>query len=294
MIITILSRLETYLLRTSLKIKTHSILFSLCNAEGVSKLLGETLRETFQNDVTPEEKKWIDRIELLREKLNSSGTEISILDYGAGKPGHNSIVGKTYGNNVISKTIGEVCKRTSKSYFWSLILFKLIRKFKPYICLELGTGLGISASYQAAALALNGKGKIITLEGSESLVSIAKQHFYTLGLDNAFIIPGKFQDTLDGVLESNRSFGYVFIDGHHDEKATLRYYQQVLPFLSNDAIMVFDDISWSKGMKRAWKNIIADERVKTSIDLWQMGICVIEHNKPSREDNDAPQFENIK
>jgi hypothetical protein len=61
---------------------------------------------------------------------------------------------------VVTRTVGEVSKGASKPYFWSLLLFKLIRKFRPSICLELGTCLGISASFQAAALKLNGIGKI--------------------------------------------------------------------------------------------------------------------------------------
>ena len=41
------------------------------------------------------------------------------------------------------------------------ILFRLIRNLEPSSCVELGSCVGISASYQAGALSLNKKGQII-------------------------------------------------------------------------------------------------------------------------------------
>jgi predicted O-methyltransferase YrrM len=184
---------------------------------------------------------------------------------------------------VVTRTVGEVCRGASKPYFWSLLLFKLIRKFRPCFCLELGTCLGISTSFQAAALKLNGMGKIVTLEGAKSLASLAERHFQALGLDNANIVIGRFQDTLGEVLNAYKSVDYVFIDGHHDEKATLAYYEQIKPFLSERALLVFDDISWSEGMKGAWKTIMADERVKISVDLRQIGVCIIDSRIDGRK-----------
>ena len=50
-----------------------------------SIILANTLKITLKNDLIPEEKVWIDKIEKLRENLNASTTEISLVDYGAGK-----------------------------------------------------------------------------------------------------------------------------------------------------------------------------------------------------------------
>ena len=67
-------------------------------------------------------------------------------------------------------------KKGSKHYFWSLLLFKLIREFKPLNSVELGTCLGISGAYQAAAQKLNKSGRLITLEGAKSLASLAEKN----------------------------------------------------------------------------------------------------------------------
>jgi len=148
--------------------------------------------------------------------------------------------------------------------------------------------LGISASFQAAALKLNAMGKIVTLEGADVLASLAERHFQTLGLDNANVVIGRFQDTLDEVLNAYKPVDYAFIDGHHDEKATLAYFEQIMPSLSQQTVLVFDDISWSEGMKRTWRTIMADERVKISIDLQQMGICVIDSRIEHRKNITIP------
>ena len=38
---------------------------------------------------------------------------------------------------------------------------------------------------------------------------------------------------------------------------------------------MFDDINWSKGMKNAWNTIKSDKRIKFTIDLYKLGICVV-------------------
>gem|GEM_PF-6245102 len=45
--------------------------------------------------------------------------------------------------------------------------------------------------------------------------------------------------------------------------------------LSEQAVLVFDDISWSRGMKRAWKVIETDDRVMISLNLTKLGVYVV-------------------
>lgn len=248
----------------------------------ISKLLLSALKSTLENKLTPEEQAWIDQIESLRQELNNSTTEISIVDYGAGLPNLHPADEVMHQGRVTTRSVGEVCQTNSKSRSWSLLLFQLIREFKPSVCIELGTCLGISTAYQAAALKLNQQGKIITLEGAESLASLANQNFQTLDLDNVSVVMGRFQDTLSNVLNEQGPIDCAFIDGHHDEKATIAYFWQIYPFLTKSAVLVFDDISWSKGMQRAWNTIEADQRVGISINLSNIGICVVDSDTANK------------
>ncbi|MBI4005366.1 MAG: class I SAM-dependent methyltransferase [Gammaproteobacteria bacterium] len=259
-----------------LNIKIIIALFHLYReGSDVSRLLAGVLEETVCNSTNRDEQVWIEKIELLRKNLESSNTEILVEDYGAGSQYLDLASKEMNRNKIVTRTVGEICRNASKTGFWSFLLFKLIRKFGVSACLELGTCLGISTSYIAAALKLSGAGKITTLEGAESLASLASENFHKLDLDNVKIIVGRFQDTLNKVLNENGDMDFVFIDGHHDEKATLAYFEQVIPFLAERALLVLDDITWSEGMNRAWKTITEDKRIKISVDLRDIGICVL-------------------
>lgn len=274
------------LLRIFLKANTMNTISRMCSDDGTLKNVGEAIKKTLQNNISTKEKSWIDKIELLREDLSSSAKQIEVNDFGANKPNRSYPISEK--GIIENRTIGEVCKRASKPYFWSVLLFHLIREFNPQTCMELGTCLGISASYQAAALKLNGSGYLVTLEGSESLIYLANINFNYLDLDNVIVVGGRFQDTLEDTLKKQKPLNYVFIDGHHDKQATLIYFEQIFPYLSEVAILVFDDIRWSEGMKRAWETIITDERISASVNLKQIGICIIDNKIRNKKNLSIP------
>jgi predicted O-methyltransferase YrrM len=163
-----------------------------------------------------------------------------------------------------------MCSLSSKRPFWCRFLYRLVRSTQPKRCLELGSCVGISASYIAAAMKENGFGKLTTLEGSPSLADIARQTLAGLGLGNAQVVTGRFSDTLPGVL-GHSQFDFVFIDGHHDRDATIQYFEQILPHATGT--IVFDDITWSQGMLEAWAVVSRHARVKSASQLRSIGVC---------------------
>lgn len=112
----------------------------------------------------------------------------------------------------------------------------------------MGACLGISGAYQAAALELNGAGKLCTMEGAPAFAQVAIGNWKSLGLsERVSVAIGPFHTTLAAVLATGRPVDFCFIDGHHDEAATMQYFEQVLPCLAPAALLVFDDIRWSRG-----------------------------------------------
>ena len=152
----------------------------------------------------------------------------------------------------------------------------------------MGTAVGISAAYQAAALALNGRGTFTTLEGAEPLADIARDNLRRLGLGMVEVVVGRFEDTLDAVLERRRPVDYVFVDGRHDRQATLAYFEQTIPFLAETAFLIFDDIAWSDGMKQAWRTIARDKRVGLAVDLGVVGLCVLRGSMAGHREFNVP------
>lgn len=218
-----------------------------------TRSVGAAIEDTLSQRLDPEESAWVRRIEALRGRLLES----------------RELVDPSQAENV-----GELCKAASKTALWTLLLFELIRHREPTVCLELGTCLGISASYEAAALALGGDGQLITIEGSPARARLAEENLRSLELSNVEIRTGKFAEVLPGVLERTPRIDFAFIDGHHHEKSTEDYFERLIPHLSPGAVVVFDDISWSPGMARAWGRIRTRQQLSASIDLFLLGVCV--------------------
>jgi hypothetical protein len=64
----------------------------------------------------------------------------------------------------------------------------------------------------------------------------------------------------------------IYFDGNHSKKATLDYFELLLPTITNDSVWIFDDIHWSKDMEEAWEIIKNHPKVKVTIDIFQWGI----------------------
>jgi len=236
------------------------------------------LRKTLDNQSSPQEQQWLSRISTLHHTLERSDEEIEFMDFGAGSPDSNRSDDEMSRGVRVRSTVAQ-CARASKDDFWGKLLFMLVREFKPQRALELGTNLGVSAAYQAAAMTLNGTGEVITIEGAPTLAARAKQNLTSLDLPNVTVVCGKFMDVLPSVCAEHAPFDFVFIDGHHDRQATIDYFNLLLPFAHPNALFIFDDIRWSDGMIAAWDSVRHNERVQSSVGLKQLGICVIGDGK---------------
>lgn len=149
----------------------------------------------------------------------------------------------------------------------------MVKRYQPHTVLELGTSLGVTTSYLSLA---KPDAKVITMEGSSAIAAEAKKNFDTLELKNIDIVLGDFDHTLLSVLSSHPSLDFVFIDGNHRREPTERYFQQLLPSLHNDSIIVFDDIHWSGEMEQAWESIKSHSAVQYTIDLFFYWYCFVE------------------
>jgi predicted O-methyltransferase YrrM len=224
--------------------------------------------------LTDDERAVIEDIEAARARLEASNEPIETVDYGAGPDGARTIEEMARGVPV-TRNLGELCRTSSKPPEAARLLFRLVRERQPERCLELGTCLGISAAYQAAALDLNGRGSLTTLEGAPALGERARTLLDELGLGSRVEIRvGRFVDLLPDVLQGVR-LDLAFVDGHHDEGATLDYFQQIAPAMNGGGVLVFDDIGWSDGMARAWRTIRSDAAVKKSSERLGFGLVVV-------------------
>jgi predicted O-methyltransferase YrrM len=214
------------------------------------------------------------RIEGRRRELSRRTDTIQDIDYGAGHPDSLYSEDQQSRGVVTTMTVKEVVS-FSLPAVWSEVMYYLTRAIRPEKALEMGTCVGISGSYIAAAMQLNNHGRLWTIEGSPATAALAEETFKLLDFnDRVTLLVGRFRDELEPCLRNQNSFDLVFVDGHHDGKATLAYFEQLKSHLAPDAVVVFDDIGWYGGMAKAWNEITADPTVKGFVRLGQMGAAV--------------------
>lgn len=239
------------------------------------QLMAGVLEDVITDRIDEDEAPHIAAIEARRAELEACEDEITYLDFGAATKYAEQTAEEMYQGVERTRSLGAMSRRSSKPYRGALLLLKLLRRFRPDRCLELGSGVGMTAAYQAAALELNNKGRLITLEGPATIAAVAEATVASLGHGRVTVQAGRWQDTLADVLEVSRPIDIAFVDGHHDRDASIAYFEAILPALSDGAVFILDDIRWSQGMLEAWTAVSAHPRVEVSIDLVDTGIIYV-------------------
>lgn len=219
---------------------------------------------------------FFDKIELMRRQLLLSNKEIEVLDLGTGRSG--------------KRRVGDIIQKTAKSETQGQLLFRLAYRCKPLVILELGTSLGISTSYLAAA---RPEARVITIEGSPEIAKLARKNFDHLKLNNVEVVVGNLDTELEKVLSPSPPhpsgggqappqspvvihpvsvIGLAFFDANHRKEPTLRYFSKCLEHAGDDSIFIFDDIHWSDEMEEAWEEIKAHPAVTVTVDLFFAGL----------------------
>ncbi len=193
----------------------------------------------------------IERIESRRKELQDSHAILEIIDYGAGKPEDKRTKEQMQEGVCVQVPLAQMASIGVKPDKATQIA-EIFAQIKPQRILELGTCCGFSSSYMSL---LAPSATIDTIEGAPSLADVARNNHSILGCANITIHIGRFDVVLPNLLKSHAPFDFVFVDGHHDQQATLSYYTQILPFVRGGGAMCFDDIAWSEGMRTAWAEI---------------------------------------
>ena len=197
----------------------------------------------------------LNRLNALFKKLKNNHQEIEIQDFGAGS--------KKLGSK---RKVSDIFKMSSSKGKYGELLYRLSKHYQAKEILEFGTSLGVGSTYFALG---STESKITTVEACENTRSVA--------LDNI----GNFESiesklgTFDYFLTElplEKQFDLIFIDGHHDGDALVRYLDQLQKHSHDETLFVLDDIRWSDSMKSAWDGIVNDSRFHLSMDLFRVGI----------------------
>ena len=206
-------------------------------------------------------------IERRREYLLACPDELDVVDYGS----RGSKEGKR-----VRRKINEIAAGHLESAEMGQLLFRLVNfmgqeEKRPLEILELGTSLGITTAYLSSA---DSRNHVVTLEGSEAVLQVARGVWQALRLKNIESKVGNIDDTL--YLYAREKLDLAYVDANHTYEATMRYADYLLPRMHEKGVLVIDDIHYSEEMERAWTALKNDSRVTTSMDLYHMGLLFVD------------------
>ena len=207
-------------------------------------------------------------IEKVRTQMLKSEQVIDFVDYGSGL--------KQSGEQVIDeRKVKNIAKGSLAKAKYAQMLFRLVNWLghqlregdKGLTIVELGTSLGVTTAYLAG---VDTRDKVYTYEGCEAVANIAKENWKVLGMNNIACFIGAIDEE---VLQSGlERVDVAFVDANHTYEASMMYFDVLAQKVHEKSVVVMDDIHHSEEMERAWKDICADERVTSTIDLYQMGL----------------------
>ena len=210
-----------------------------------------------------------------RNSLLANNNTIEVTDFGAGS--------KVFKSN--TRVIAKIAQTAGISAKRAELLYRITRYFQPDSILEIGTSLGLAT----AALALGSrsvgiKAKVTTLEGCPETAKIAQFHLQKFNFNNVESIVTTFSSYLEkwnsSLNTATEHFSLIYFDGNHSKKATLDYFELLLPTITNESVWIFDDIHWSSEMEIAWEIIKTHPKVTVTIDTFQWGLVFFRCEQP--------------
>jgi predicted O-methyltransferase YrrM len=207
------------------------------------------------------------QIEQLRKQLKTEKGLLEVSDFGAGS---RSISGT-------KRKISDIAHTSLNTPKWSRVLCLLAEHFKCTSILELGTSLGLNTAYMAST---KHNPQVISIEGCKTIAELAKLNIEKLGYTQRVQVKvGRIEEHLPEILQSN-IFDLVYIDANHTYEATIAYFNELISLDKRPTLIVFDDIYWSKGMTKAWNEIVNHNQIAMSIDLFKLGIVFTDQSLP--------------
>jgi predicted O-methyltransferase YrrM len=257
---------------------------------GLPTRLAKPLLYLFTGSVPDDVAAVADRIERRRGEIAQSAEvyQFRYHDGGIGAARWAERADDTYAAPVLTSEYFAVTSSISKR--WGIFLHLCADAFHARVILELGTCVGISGAYLATTVSAP---ELITLEGSHAIAAVAETTFTAVSA-RAAVVRGRFEETLQQTLANlaseGRAVDVAYIDGHHDEAATLHYVRTLLPFLADEALIILDDIHLHADMWRAWQAVCRFDGVAAAVNVGRLGLLVYDRSAAGVREFDLSRY----
>ena len=213
-----------------------------------------------------------DSIEVCRQAMLADDRELEFVDYGSGKQQGGSE----------KKRVCDIARKSLTKKRYAQMLYRLVnwlgeseiragrvemREERGLTIVELGTSLGVTTAYLAMP---DSRNRVLTFEGCASVAEVAEENWRKLNVKNIQCVVG----AIDAAVLSRElsCVDVAFVDANHTYAGAREYFNVLASMVHEKSVIVVDDIHYSSEMERAWKEICEDERVTSTMDLYQMGL----------------------
>lgn len=258
-----------------LRRKTSQRRFLADVSNSVPSNLVDVLMYSFDSKVADSERKLGVMIEGFRDEVKSQHREEKVQTFASPHSGVSLTdeAGNVMpGDAVLSENAGFA--RTGTKVTEGIQLKRIAEAVAARRILELGTNTGLSGCY---FLSSRYRPFLHSVEGSRQLCQIAESNLEQIS-SNFHVANSFFDDELTLLRNSGEKFDLAFIDGQHEEHATIYYANAIKPLLSTGGAILFDDIFWSEGMYRAWCVARDDKDYAITLELGGRGLCILPAN----------------
>ena len=114
-----------------------------------------------------------------------------------------------------------------------------------------------------------------TIEENPERANFSSGVIKRCGLESVKVHRGGFEQKLKELKPDFKERFVAFVDGDHRYESTIENVKYLVSLAGDEALIIMDDIYWSKGMHRAWKEVISWPEVRVSIDMFHMGILLL-------------------
>ena len=219
------------------------------------------------------------KIEEIREQLLRDEREVTFVDYGSGRALSSSPA------DANKRLVKDIAKGSLAQKKYAQMLARLVRwlgsanpqylskrkEDRGLNIVELGTSLGVTTAYLAT---MNKGDKVLTFEGCNAVAEIAKENWKLLEINNIECRIGEVtEESLRlAMVDLQGGLDVAFIDANHTYEGTKSYFNVLAEKVHEKTVIVVDDIHYNQAMEKVWMEICADERVTSTMDLYQMGM----------------------
>jgi len=241
-------------------------------------------------------------IEKVRAKMLADTREVEFVDYGAGRKRVSLENGRGAAGSLVfreHRRVSDIAKGSLAKKKYAQMLARLVNWLgSPLLTspsrggigdgqlamgngltiVELGTSLGVTTAYMAA---MDKRNKVITYEGCPAVAEIAKENWKALGIMNVDCRVGEID--IEALANDLERVDVAFIDANHTYAGTRAYFKVLAEKVHTKSVLVVDDIHYNREMEKAWREICEDERVTSTMDLYQMGLVFFDKDYWKRD-----------